>query len=103
MAYIKKSEPLTLDFSQQPAACRFLTAVADGVIPGYTDQVEICVFGARGDGKTIAALSAMVAHAQKHFQAGYPLPVRWIGVRDTFTNHRLTTCVTLEKPLWQSL
>src|SRR5262249_50694737 len=40
------------------------------------------------------------AHAQVHESMGFVLPTRWIGVRDSFANHRLTTCLSLEKPDW---
>jgi len=107
-----KKSNLDLEFYSGSAALHFIECTRDGVIPSrtedrglrteYSDQIEVCAFGARGDGKTIAALSAMIAHAQRHYAAGYSLPVRWIGVRDTFTNHRLTTCNTLLKPMWKN-
>jgi hypothetical protein len=52
---------------------------------------EYALFGIRGDGKTIASLAAIVGHAQTHEGYKFPLPVPWMGVRDTFANHKLTT------------
>ena len=90
---------LNLDFTmadnQTPStAGRYLAAIVTG------QASEFALFGIRGDGKTIASLAAIVAHAQRHEQAGYPLPVPWMGVRDTFANHKLTTVKSLQNPLW---
>ena len=59
---------------------------------------EIACFGARGDGKTFTALSIMIEHSRRHSNAGYKLPVRWIGVRDTFASHKENTVSTLLNP-----
>jgi hypothetical protein len=91
----KKPEPLTLSFDKQPVMSRFVQAVALG------RAKEIAAFGARGDGKTIGALTAMVTHANEHARQGFELPTRWLGVRDSFTNHKLSTIETLKKSLWQ--
>lgn len=61
---------------------------------------EIVCFGARGDGKSFAALWGMVMHAVEHYQAGFPLPITVLGVRDTFQNHKLTTHKSLTNPAW---
>jgi hypothetical protein len=42
---------------------------------------EIACFGSRGDGKTFAALVAMIMHSVAHKATGYPLPVPWVGAR----------------------
>ena len=61
---------------------------------------EILCLGARGDGKTWAALWAMVMHAIEHHNAGHPLPTTWLGLRDTFANHTLSTKKSLEGRAW---
>lgn len=61
---------------------------------------EIALFGARGDRKTTSALIAMVAHAMSHAKAGYPLPVRWMGVADTYQSHRLKTIRSMQAHHW---
>jgi hypothetical protein len=88
-----KKRELNLDL--EPVAGAFAKAIAEGT------GRELACFGARGDGKTFAALIGMIMHAQRHHQAGYPLPVRWIGVADTFRSHEIKTCRSLMKPEWQ--
>lgn len=62
---------------------------------------EIAAFGTRGDGKTQGAFGAMVAHAQAHHQAGYPLPTRWLGAADTFASHGAKTHQSMLDPMWK--
>ncbi|HXG17170.1 MAG TPA: hypothetical protein VNK50_13040 [Calidithermus sp.] len=64
---------------------------------------EVVLFGPRGEGKTTAALMAMLAHAQAHARAGYPLPVTWLGAAGTLQAHRQKTHDSLREPLWQGL
>lgn len=84
----------TLNLDLEPVAGQFALAVAEG------KGNEIACYGTRGDGKTFAALIATILHAQKHQQAGYPLPVPWLGVTDTHRSHKLKTCRTLTHPAW---
>jgi hypothetical protein len=87
----------TLSLSLRPVAFDFAEAIALG------RAREIACFGARGDGKTWAALIGMLMHAQCHADHGYPVPVPWIGVADTYQAHRLKTVRTLEDPTWQGI
>ena len=49
---------------------------------------EYLILGPRGEGKTITALAAMIAHGVEHVRAGHAAPTRWLGVRDSFENHK---------------
>src|ERR671911_2019376 len=91
-----KPTPRKLSLDLMPIAGKFALAVSEG------KGREIACFGTRGDGKTFAVLIAMLMHAQKHKQAGYPLPVNWMGVSDTFRSHELKTCRTLQHPAWMN-
>ncbi len=88
-----------------PVAGHFVQTVATGehpLLPGATVE-EVLALGPRGEGKTIGVLSAMVFHAMKHQEAGFDLPVSWVGVRDTLENHKATTVKTIQKPLWAGM
>jgi len=60
----KATKELNLDL--EPTAGAFAIAIAQG------QAREYACFGARGDGKTFAALIGMILHAQKHHEAGFP-------------------------------
>jgi hypothetical protein len=78
-----------------PNASALILAVATGAAD------EIGCFGPRGESKTISALLGMGAHATEHKKAGFPLPVPWIGITDTFNSHKEKTLKSLQKPFWQ--
>lgn len=92
---------LRLDFG--PTVYKFVLATATGKTETGATAREVACFGTRGDGKTQGALGAMVAHAQLHQRAGYPLPAKWLGVTDTFASHKNKTIESLNNPMWQGL
>lgn len=87
----------TLELAFKPTAGSAVARAAMG------EAREMAIFGARGDGKTITALGVMIAHAQQHQAAGYPLPTKWLGVADTFASHEAKTHDSVRDPLWQGL
>jgi len=89
----KHDKNLVLKFGK--VVNQFVNAVAEG------QASEIACFGTRGDGKTFGVLGAMFLHAMRHELAGYPLPVIWMGVTDTFASHKLKTIPSMEKPFWK--
>jgi hypothetical protein len=89
------SDDRVLRLEWTPTIKAFIRAVAKGLAP------EVCVFGTRGDGKTMGAFGAMLAHAAEHQKAGYPLPTVWMGVADTFASHKIKTVPSLEDPMWK--
>jgi len=84
-----------LSLSPGPVASEFIKAVGTG------EGDEILALGPRGEGKTISALIAMAYHAKLHENAGFKLPVTWMGVTDTFNAHKEKTIESLLKPFWQ--
>lgn len=86
---------LALSFG--PVVSDFISAVATG------QAEEIAAFSPRGEGKTWGALAAMIAHAQQHQAAGYPLPVLWAGVTDTLQSHKDKTVESLVAPGWHGV
>ena len=43
----------------------------------------------------------MILHAVKHKESGFPLPVTWMGVTDTFESHKSKTVPSLLEPHWE--
>lgn len=84
-----------ISFKPGPVASAFIKAVMNG------EGDEILALGPRGEAKTISTLIAMASHAKMHEQAGFTLPVPWIGITDTFNNHKEKTHESLKKPFWQ--
>src|SRR5262245_53190068 len=85
----------TLQLHFRPTVSRFILATVQGTAR------EIACFGTRGDGKTVGALGAMVAHAQRHHATGGQLPTKWLGAADTFQSHVSKTHDSLLDPLWK--
>jgi hypothetical protein len=84
-----------LSLQPDPTASALILAVSRGLAR------EILCLGPRGEGKTVSALLAMGAHASEHKKAGFPLPVPWCAITDTFNSHKEKTHVSLTKPFWQ--
>jgi hypothetical protein len=87
--------PLKLDTRLKKTAEAYAYSIANGTAR------EIACFGARGDGKSWAALWGIVLHAIEHQQRGFPLPTVWLAVRDTLANHKQTTQKTLLGAEWE--
>lgn len=85
----------TLELHFRPAVSRFISLVATGM------SREVLALGTRGDGKTWGALGAMIAHAQAHHAAGFPLPTKWMGAASTFQSHKDKTHESLLAPGWE--
>ena len=64
---------------------------------------EVMAQGARGDGKSIGGGATWLLYAHRHQQEGGALPVRVLVASNTFTEHRMKLCRTLEEPLWRGL
>ena len=95
----QKNQHAVISFTEQPCVEAFVKSI--GYSLDAKDPNEVCCFGTRGDGKTIGFMVGAIEHARQHFKAGYPLPVQWMGVTDTFTSHKLKTVRSLENPLWK--
>lgn len=89
----------TINFYDQPVIEAFVRAIGYG--SDIKGRNEIACYGSRGDGKTIGWMVGAIEHARQHFKAGYPLPVSWMGVTDTFTSHKLKTIRSFENPIFQ--
>jgi len=94
-----KNQSCDFDFEGRPVVASFVQHIVNG--SNERGGNEILEVGSRGDGKTIGLLCAMALHAVKHHEKGYPLPVNWMGVTDTFTSHKLKTVRSLEHPLFK--
>jgi hypothetical protein len=92
----QQNQNCTLDFSKAYTVWKFMEA-----IEGPSETPEIFCFGTRGDWKTTGALTGMIRHAMKHKSLGYPIPVPWMGVTDTFQSHKMKTLRSLESPIWK--
>lgn len=84
-----------LDLRVKGTVSKFVTAIAKG------EAQEIAIFGARGDRKTSGGFVGMIEHARLHAEAGFNLPVKWIGVADTFTSHKAKTIPSLQASYWK--
>ncbi len=91
------ARPHTLTIDLSPTAAAFVATMATG------QASEGILFGPRGERKTGGAHTCMLVHADLHRQAGFPLPVKWVGVTDTFQSHRIKTVRSLEDPRWRGI
>src|SRR3990167_6525599 len=100
----QRAKELTLDFTKQPCMAAAIEAMIDGYGMEADGEgrklLEEMIVGARGDGKTVGAFTGMLGHAKRHEEHGYPLPVKWMGVMDTFRSHELKTHETVQEGLW---
>jgi hypothetical protein len=94
-----KNQECNFDFSNAPVISEFVKTIVTGSNAKF--GTEILCLGARGDGKTTGVLCAAPLHAVEHHNQGYPLPVNWMAVTDTFTSHKLKTVRSLESPLYK--
>jgi hypothetical protein len=83
-----------LKLKMGPVAGAFAVAVRDGLASEYA------ISGPRGEAKTQQGLIATLLHAQKHAEMGFPTPVRWMHVTDSFRSHVLKTHVSMNYPFW---
>ena len=88
------SAPRKIELHVRGVGSQFVNEITEG------DSREIACFGARGDGKTNDALIGMLQFAKRHAEAGYPLPVRVMGVTDTHQAHRVKTVRSMLLPHW---
>lgn len=94
-----QNQKAEISFADQPVVSKFVRTIRDGGDnPG---RREIICFGTRGDGKTIGCMVGTIEHAQQHHAMGFPLPVPWVGVTDTFTSHKLKTVKSFENPIFK--
>ena len=84
----------------RPTIYEAIQAMRTGTMDGQPVR-ELALYGTRGDGKTWGVLGGMLAHAQAHAAAGHPLPVTWLGVRDTWASHRDNTIPTMQAADWK--
>ena len=90
----KDERVATLDFTPTVGGMAAMMSA-----PGVVREM-MCV-GTRGDGKTIGVLAGMLGHAAAHHGKGFDLPVKWLGVTDTFSAHKAKTFESLDKPFWK--
>jgi hypothetical protein len=90
----QQDHSISLELTLRPSASRFVTLATEGAAR------EVAAFGTRGDGKTWAALIAMIEHATKHHERGGELPTKWLGAADTFQSHKSKTHESLTAPGW---
>ena len=86
---------MSLTFDLTDTIYKFVSAIESG------EADEIVCYGPWGDGKTQGALIGMILHAVKHKESGFPLPVTWMGVTDTFESHKSKTVPSLLEPHWE--
>ena len=82
----------------------FLKTTSEAIVALTTPTCrEALVVGARGDGKTWSAFGTMLEHARIHHSKGFPLPTRWMSVRDYHERHRTTTIRSIQDPAWHGV
>lgn len=95
----QQNQKAEISFMEQPVVAEFVQTIRDG--GRNPERREIFCFGTRGDGKTIGWMVGAIEHARAHHAAGFPLPVPWVGVTDTFTSHKLKTIKSFENVIFK--
>jgi hypothetical protein len=70
------------------------------ILAGAVD--EVLVWGSRESGKTQVAAGALLALAELHGRAGYPLPLRALWLHSSLVDASAKTARSLEEPMWSA-
>ncbi len=97
---VAPSAPRVVTMDWGPTTGAFIRAVARMLMPDGRAVDEVAIIGPRSEGKSYACLGAVLAHAQQHEAAGFPLPVPWLWFRDTFPLHEANLLKDIQRLEW---